>query len=341
MPGARADQGKVVARRFGSPDVLIGVVAAVLAWCGATPARSQDVWPSRPVKLVIPFAAGGATDTLGRVLAQAMAADLGQPIVVENRLGAAGMIGSDAVAKSVPDGYMLLLGTSSTHSILPQLSARLPFDPIVDFTPISQVAEGGSLLVVAPNLPVANVSELVAFAKSAPAALNYASSGVGSIPHLMGAHFAGLAGIRMQHVPYKGSSLSYADLRSGQVQLLFDSLVTALPQVRAGNVRALAITSASRSPQAPDIPTMAETGLPSFTSMTWFGILGPKGMDPRLIRRIEGSIQKGLRSETVKLRYGLLGLEASANGREAFARTIASESDKWKQVISEQKIDAE
>lgn len=324
--------------RFHTCRFLAVALAAALA---TLPALAQDAWPSKPVKLVIPFPAGGATDTLGRVLAQSLATDLGQAFVVENRLGAAGLIGSDAVAKSAPDGYTLLLATSSTHSILPQLSAKLPFDPIADFTPIAEVAEGGSLLVVAPNLPVTNVSELVALGKKSPSSLNYASSGIGSIPHLMGAYFAGLAGLQIQHVPYKGSSLSYPDLKSGQVQLLFDSLVTSLPQARAGNVRALAITSASRSPQAPDIPTMAEAGLPGYTTMTWFGILGPKGMDSRLTQRIAASIQKALRSEAVKTRYSDLGLEASTKGPEEFARTIASESDKWKKVITEQKIKAE
>jgi tripartite-type tricarboxylate transporter receptor subunit TctC len=302
---------------------------------------AQDAWPSKSVKLIVPFPAGGATDTLGRLLAQAISADLGQPVIVENRLGAAGAIGSEAVAKSAPDGYTLLLATSSTHSILPHLSPNVPFDPLADFTPIAEVAEGGSLLVVAPGLPVNSVSQLIAYAKQNPMSVNYSSSGIGSIPHLMGAYFAGMLGLNIQHVPYKGSSLAYPDLKSGTVQIMFDSLVTSLPQHKARNVRALAITSSKRSAQAPDIPTMAEAGLPDFMSMTWFGILGPKGMDPRLTQRVAASIHKALQTPSVKGRYNDLGMEISMQGPEEFARTIASESSKWKKVIVEHKVKAE
>ena len=330
-----------MASRSVSFRLIAAALTAALTSAATPPGFAQQPWPSKPIRMIIPFPAGGATDTLGRVLAQEMATDLGQPVVVDNRPGAAGVIGSDMVAKSSPDGYTLLLATSSTHSILPLLSKQLPFDAVADFTPISEVAEGASLLVVTPNLPVANVSELIEFAKKNPSAINYASSGIGSIPHLMGAYFAGLAGIQIQHVPYKGSSLSYPDLRTGQVQLLFDSLVSALPQVRAGNVRALAITGTSRSPEAPQIPTMAEAGLPDYVSMTWFGILGPKGMDARLTQHIAAVIHKALESSTVRQRYGALGLSPSAKGTEEFARTIATESDRWRKVISDQKISVE
>ena len=319
--------------------IALAIAGACVALYAPT-LRAQDAWPSKPVKLIIPFPAGGATDTLGRVLAQTMATDLGQPVVVENRLGAAGAIGSEAVAKSAPDGYTLLLATSSTHSIAPHLS-KLPFDPIADFTPIAEVAEGGSLLVVAPNLPVNSVAQLIAYARQNPTGVNYSSSGMGSIPHLMGAYFAGLSGLNIQHVPYKGSSLAYPDLKSGTVQVMFDSLVTSLPQHKAGNVRALAITSNKRSPQAPDIPTMAEAGLPAYMSMTWFGILGPKGMDARLTQRIAASIHKALATPAVKGRYNDLGMDTSTQGPQEFARTIASESDKWKKVILEQNVKAQ
>jgi tripartite-type tricarboxylate transporter receptor subunit TctC len=302
---------------------------------------AQEIWPNKLVRLVVPFPAGGATDTLGRVLAQSLSADVGQPVIVENRPGAAGAIGSEAVAKSAPDGYTLLLATSSTHSILPNLSSSVPFDPVADFTPIAEVAEGGSLLVVTPKLPVANVAQLITYARQNKGAVNYASSGVGSIPHLMGAYFAGLAGLQILHVPYKGSSLSYSDLKAGQVQILFDSLVTALPQVKAGNVRALAITSKTRSAQAPDIPTMAEAGLPGYVSMTWFGILGPKGMNPQLTTHIAAAIHNALQSPQLRSRYSNLGMDVSTQGPEQFAHTIARESAKWKKVIREQKVAAE
>ena len=302
---------------------------------------AQDAWPSRPVKLIIPFPAGGASDILGRVLAQTLSAEIGQSVVVDNKLGAAGAIGSEFVARANPDGYTLLLATSSTHSILPYLSTKITYDPILDFTPISGVAEGGSLLVVNTQLPVNNLLQLITYAKQNPGAVNYASSGIGSIPHLMGAYFAGLAGVQLQHIPYKGSSLSYPDLKTGQVQILFDSIVTAYPQVKSGNVKALAITSSKRSQQAPEIPTMAEAGLPTYITMTWFGILGPKAMDPRLTSRIALAIQKALKDPQLINRYRELGMEVSQQKQEEFSKTIAAESEKWKKVIIEQKITVE
>lgn len=319
-------------------------VAALLAGIGLSapsPVLSQTAWPMRPVKLIIPFPAGGATDTLGRVLAQTLERDIGQPVLVENRPGAAGAIGAAVVEKSAPDGYTLLLGTSSTHSILPHLSSKPPYDAINDFTPIAQVAEGASLLVISPSLAVTNVSQLIAMGKDKAGKLSYGSSGIGSIPHLNGAYFAGLAGIQATHIPYKGSSLAYPDMKEGRVDFMIDSIVSALPQARSGTVRALAITSTKRSPLAPDVPTIAESGLPSFQSTVWFGLFGPRSMDPALTTAIATAVRKALQSDELKEKYAGLGVEASALGPADFSRTISSESQKWKKVITDHGIRAE
>lgn len=327
------------ARRHALAAIAAAGLLAGLA--GPLPALSQPTWPSRPVKLIIPFPAGGATDTLGRVLAQTLEKDIGQPVLVENRPGAAGAIGAAVVEKSAPDGYTLLLGTSSTHSILPHLSSKPPYDAINDFTPIAQVAEGASLLVVSPGLAATNLSQLIAMGREKPGRLSYGSSGIGSIPHLNGAYFAGLAGIQATHVPYKGSSLAYPDMKEGRVDFMIDSIVSALPQVRAGTVRALAITSTKRSPLAPEIPTIAESGLPTFQSTVWFGLFGPRSMDPALTAAIAAAVRKALQSDELKEKYAGLGVEASALGPADFARTIAQESQKWKKVITDHGIRAE
>jgi len=300
-----------------------------------------QAWPNKTIKLVVPFPAGGATDTLARSLAQSLQADLGQTVIVENRAGAAGAIGASQVEKSPPDGYTLLVGTSSTHSIAPHLTPKLTYDAFTGFTPISMLSEGASVLVASPALPFTNVAQLIAYAKANPGKLTYGSSGVGSVPHLSAAFFAGTAGIQLQHVPYTGSSLAYPDLKAGRVDLMVDAIITALPQVRAGTVRGLAITSRQRSALAPEIPTLGESGVPGFQSTIWIGLFGPKGMSPAVTNALSAATIKALQSKEVKARYLELGVEAAPSEPVEFAKTLARESDLWKKVITDFKVVAQ
>src|SRR5258708_7685739 len=232
-------------------------------------------YPSRAIRLIVPFPPAGATDIVGRIVAQKLSERLGQPLVVENRPGAGGSLGSElAAAKSAPDGYTLLIATSSTHSIGPSLQ-KLPYDPIRDFAPITHVANVPNVLVVSPALPAKNVKELVALAKSRPGQLNYASSGIGTIVHLNAELFKMLSGVDMVHVPYKGTALSIPDLANGAVAMLFDSLASAMPHIRSGKVRPLAVNAPRRSPLLPEVPTLAEAGIPAFARYPWFGLFSP------------------------------------------------------------------
>ena len=305
---------------------------------GIGSACAQAPWPAKVVRLIVPFPAGGATDILVRGFAQALSEQSGQSIVVENKPGAAGAIGSDIVAKAAPDGYTLLIGTSSTHSIGPHLSRALPYDAQRDFTPIVELAVGTSLMVVSPTLKVANVAEFVALAKSSPRPLTYGSSGIGSIPHLMAAYFAAMAHIEATHIPYKGSSQSYPDLKEGQIDFLFDSIVSAMPQVKAGHVRALAVTGKARSPLAPELPTVAESGVGQYATSTWFGLLGPRAMPPALVAQIHGASIKALKTPAMIARFADLGLDATASTPAEFAATIARDYAMWGEVIRSNNI---
>ena len=229
----------------------------------ALPLQAFAQYPQRALKMIVPFPPAGATDIVGRIVAQKLTERLGQPVVVENRPGAGGSIGSDLVAKAAPDGYTILMATSSTHSIGPALQ-KLPYDPIRDFAAITHVANVPNVLVVSPKLPVANVKELVAYAKAQPGKLNFASSGIGTIVHLNGELFKMITGVDIVHVPYKGTALSIPDLANGSVSILFDSLASVIPHVKAGNVKPLALNGPQRSPLLPDVPTLAEAGLPAF-----------------------------------------------------------------------------
>src|ERR1700694_373212 len=239
-----------------------GALTALLALVAL--GASAQAYPTRPIRLVVPFPAGGTTDILARAAAQKLTESLGQSVVVDNRPGAAGNIGSDIVAKSVPDGYTLLLGTVGTHAIKPSLYAKMPYDHVKDFMPVVLVAAVPNVLVVNPSLPVKSVSDLIKLAKDKPGQINFASSGSGTSIHLSGQLFKTMAGVDMTHVPYKGSSPALTDLIGGQVQIMFDNLPSALQQIKAGKLRAIAVTSAKRAPALPDVPTVAESGLPGF-----------------------------------------------------------------------------
>ncbi|CAB5700086.1 Argininosuccinate lyase [Delftia tsuruhatensis] len=315
--------------------------AAACALLGATalPAPAQQAWPAHPVRLVVPFPASGATDLVARVVAQRMSQDLGQQLVIDNRPGAGGTIGTGEAAKASPDGYTLLFTTSSTHAISPHLMPRLAYRADKDFTPIAEIGGAASILLVTPSLPVRNVQELIAHAKARPGALNYASSGNGTIVHLNSAAFAARAGIQLTHVPYKGTAQSITDLAAGQVHLLFDSIPTGMPHVASGRLRALAVTGDKRSALAPELPTVAESGLPGYSSVTWFGVYGPAGMKPELVARINQAFNKAIQHPEVVASLARQGVEASPPRTPAqFAAMVQADSARWAQVIKDNKI---
>jgi tripartite-type tricarboxylate transporter receptor subunit TctC len=289
-------------------------------------------YPNHAVHVVVPFPAGGPTDVLTRALGQKLSQRWSQPVVVDNKPGAGGAIGSDFVAKSAPDGYTLLMATTSTHSIGPSLQ-KMPYDPVKDFAPVSQVSNATNVLVVSPKLGVSSVRELVALAKAKPGALNFASSGVGTIPHLTGEMFKHMAGVDIVHVPYKGTGLSIPDLANGQVSLLFDSIVTAQTHVKSGNVKALAISSPRRSPLMPELPTMIEAGIAGFESETWFGLLAPAGTPPDIVSRISADTAAALAEADLRARFAAAGAETVGGTPAQLAARIKADAAKWAEVI--------
>ena len=307
-----------------------------------TPSAWAQSWPSRPIRLVVPFPAGGATDLLARAIAQGVGNGFGQPIVVDNRPGAGGTLGSAEVAKALPDGHTLLMCTSSTHSIAPHLNPNLPYKVEADFTPVAQVANATNIVLVPKDLPVASIKELIAYAKARPGQLNYASSGNGTIVNLTAEAFKAQAGVFIVHIPYRGTALAIPDLVSGKVQLLFDSIVSGLPHVKDGKLKALAVTSAKRSPLVPDLPTVAESGLPGFESDTWFGVYGPKGLSADITNRIAAELQRALQKTDVAERLARLGAEPVSNaGPAQFAAMVKADSARWATLIRERKITAD
>jgi tripartite-type tricarboxylate transporter receptor subunit TctC len=305
----------------------------------ATPALAQS-YPSKPIRLIVPFPAGGATDILARALSIKLGEKLGQPLVVENRPGAGGTIGADAAAKSVADGYTLLLATSSTHSIGPAINPKIPYDAVADFTPLGYVATSPNVVLVPNSSPAKSVRELIDYAKKNPGKLNYASSGNGTIVHLTTELFKAMANVYMLHIPYRGTALAIPDLISGKIDVLFDSLVTGLPHVKDGKLRALAVTSAARTTLAADLPAVAEV-LPGFESTTWFGLYGPKGLNADIVLRINAALNAALADPEVKERFARLGAEPTGGSAPRFAQVVKADHDKWKAIIAERKITAD
>ena len=296
-------------------------------------AHAADRWPDRPIHFVVPYPAGGPLDAVARLTAQKVSADVGQPIVVENRPGAGGNIGAEYVARAAPDGYTLLLGAVATHAINPTLYAHIPYDAQKDFEPVTQIASTPNVLIVNPSLPVHSVREFIAYAKAHPGTLNFGSGSTGSAGHLAGELFKRMAGIDMTHVPYKGAAPAMTDLIAGQVQLMFDNLASALTQIKAGKVRALAVTTAKRTPLAPDLPTIAESGLPGFDINTWFGLFVPAKTPQPVVQRLHDEFVKALNAPDVREKMLALGAEPVGNTPAQFAAYIKSESEKYAKVI--------
>ena len=317
---------------------MLGTVSLIVA-CSTGHAQT---WPERPVRLVVPFPAGGATDLVARVIAQRVSKDIGQQVIVDNKAGAGGTIGSAEAAKTTADGYTLLLTTSSTHAISPHLMSRLPYDPIRDFTPILHLADAASVLLVTPSLPVSTMAELIAYAQKHPGQLNYASSGNGTIVHLTTEAFKAQAGVFITHVPYKGTSLAIPDVIAGNVQVLIDAIPSGMPHVKNGRLRALAVTGEKRSALAPELPTVAEAGLPGFSSVTWFGLYAPRGMKPELVSRVHDAFEKAAHTPEVIESLAKLGVEPSPIGSPGkFAAMVSADSQRWARIIRDRKITIE
>ncbi len=311
---------------------LLRAAAALAITCVAAIAHAQG-FPNHPVRIVVPFPAGGTTDILARAVADRFTQDLGQPFIVDNRPGAGGNLGAELVAKAAPDGYTLLMGTVGTHAINPSLYARMPYDHVKDFAPVFLVAGVPNVLVVNPSLPVNTVAELIAYAKANPGKLDFASSGSGTSIHLSGELFKVMAGVSMQHIPYKGSSPALQDLIGGRVQLMFDNLPSSLPFIKAGKLRAIAVTSTARAAALPDIPTIAEAGLPGFEASSWFGLLAPANTPADVVARLNAEGNKWLASPEARDKLLSQGAIAAGGSSADFAAHITAETAKWAKVV--------
>ena len=290
-------------------------------------------YPNKPIKMVVPFLAGGTTDILARAMAAELQKAFGQAVVVENKAGAGGNIGADFVAKSAPDGYTLLMGTVGTHGINVSLYPKMPYDAVKDFAPVSLVAAVPNVLVAAPSFPVNSVKELIEAAKKDPDKITFASSGAGTSIHLSAELFKQLAGVQMTHVPYKGSSAAIPDVMSGQVNIMFDNAPTVMPQIRGGKLKAIAVTTSTRSPALPNTPTIAEMGLPGYEASSWFGVLAPAGTPKEIVDKLSQAIAKSLQTAEIRERLAAQGAAAVGNTPEQFAAHIKSEIDKWAKVV--------
>ncbi|MET0442195.1 MAG: tripartite tricarboxylate transporter substrate binding protein [Casimicrobiaceae bacterium] len=313
----------------------IALVLAAAAAAFAPAASTQTPYPTKPVRVVVPFPAGGTTDILARAASQKLSETWGQQALVDNRPGAGGNIGAELVAKAPPDGYTLLMGTVGTHAINSSLYPKMPYDHVKDFAPVILVAGVPNVLVVHPSLPVNSVQELIAYAKANPGKLNFASSGSGTSIHLSGELFKVMTGVQMTHIPYKGSAPALTDLVGGQVQLMFDNLPSSLAFIKAGKLRALAVTSAQRSPALPDVPTVAESGVPGFEASSWFGLLAPAGTPRDIVTKINADTQKWLASPDAKDKLAAQGAAAAGGSPEDFAKHIQAETAKWARVVKE------
>ena len=320
-------------RRFALGSIASAVVLGA-GLLGGTSALAQ-AYPTKPVTIIVPFAAGGTTDILARIIGQALTAELGQSVVVGNRAGAGGNIGGQAAAKAAPDGHTLFMGTVGTHAINASLYKKMPFDPVKDFAPLTRVANVPNLLVANPAQPYKSVKDLIAYAKANPGKVNFGSSGNGSSIHLSGELFKSLAKVDMQHVPYKGSAPAVTDLLGNQIGIMFDNMPSAIQHVRSGKLVPLAVTTAKRSPELPNVPTIAEAGVPGYEATSWFGMLAPAGTPAPVLAKLNAAIVKVLAQPDVKKKINEQGAEVYSETPEQFAAFIQAESVKWGKVVKE------
>ena len=311
----------------------LAALGAALCLAAAATAQAQAPgYPVKPVKLVVPYPPGGPTDIVARVVAQKLSEQTGQQFIVDNRAGAGGNPGAELVAHSAPDGYTLVVATTA-HAINPSLFKNLGYRLLKDFAPVSQLTGGPLVIVAHPALPANNVAELIALAKAKPGELNFASSGNGQSTHLAAELFDSMAGVKMKHIPYKGSAPALTDVIAGQTQLMFDTMLSAMPHVKSGKLKALAVTSPKRSPVAPDLPTVAESGLPGYEAIAWNGLLAPAGTPPEVVARLNAELRKALALPEVKDKFEAQGFAASWNTPEAFGGFLQVEVDKWAKVV--------
>ena len=307
------------------------ILAIALTAFGSGVVYAQ-VYPKKPIKMIVPFPPGGPTDVQARIIAQMLGVQLGQAVVVENRGGAGGMIGSRMVAKSDPDGYTLLMGASGPQALGPLMAKESPYDPVHDFTALSLVSYSPLMLVVNPKLKATSVKDVIALAKERPGALNYGSFGVGTMSHLAGELFNTMAGVKIVHVPYTGSAPAITALLGGQIDLMLDTVITSLPQVKSGRLRGIAVTKDTRSSAAPDLPTVAET-LPGFVAVSWIGLMGPAGLPKDVVDRLSNAMVKVLGDPTVRERLQAAGAEPVGSDAATFATFIKEERARWEPVV--------
>lgn len=293
----------------------------------------SQAYPARSVRIIVTFPAGGTSDILTRILGQKLSESFGQQVVVDNRAGGSGIIASELAAKAAPDGYTLIMGYVGTHAINPALFAKLSYDPIKDFAPVSLVAVAPNILVIHPSLPVKSTKELIALAKKKPGQLLFSSAGNGSAPHLAGVLFGTMAGVNVVHVPYKGAPQATQDLIAGQVQMQFPTIPVVLPFIKSNRLRAVAVTSLKRSPALPELPTIAESGIPAYEAVSWYGVLGPSGLPRDVIAKLNAEIGRILRLPDIRDSYATQGAEAEPGTPEQFAGLIKSEIQKWGKVV--------
>jgi tripartite-type tricarboxylate transporter receptor subunit TctC len=298
----------------------------------AMPALAQP-WPGRPMRIIVPFPPGGSTDVLARRLAERLAIAFGQPVVVENRPGAGGTTGADLVAKSAPDGLTLLLGVTGSNAIAASLFPNLPYDTVRSFAPVSRLVSAPLILVVNPAMPAQDVAGYIAAARAAPGAITYATPGNGTSMHLTGVMFGQMAGVQLTHVPYRGSAQALTDLVGGQVQSAFADFLVVLPQVRAGAIRALAVTSRERHPLLPEVPTMAESGLPGFEAASWQGLFAPAGTPTAVLERLHAEVARAMQAEEIRDAFARQGFLVEATTPADFAAFVAAETARWAAVV--------
>lgn len=304
---------------------------STLALTDASIAAAANAYPDKPIKLVVPFGAGGTTDLFGRLIGKALGDELKVAVVVENRAGAGGNIGSAQVARSPADGYTLLLGGAGHLVISPSLDPSFPFDPYKDLAPVMMVGTAMNVLVAHPSVPAKSVQELIDYARGKPGEVNFASGGKGGVIHLAGEMFARQAKVQLAHIPYKGSAAAYTDLVAGRVQIMFDNLPSALPYIRSGQVKAIAVTGAARSPQLPDVPTVSEQGLKGYEASSWWGVFAPAGTPAAIIAKLNDALVRGLAKYKEDIER--LGADPSQGTPEGFAAIMRKDGDKWAEII--------
>ena len=307
--------------------------AVALIYTFSTSAQAADTFPTKPVRMIVAFPVAGATDILARVLSQKIGEQIGYQVIVDNRPGAGGTIGSRMAANAAPDGYTLVLGTTSTHAIGPHLYAKRPYDPLTDFTHVTQVATSPIVMMVATQVQATTLKDFIALAKAQPGKLNFGSSGVGTQFHLSGELLKLIAGINMVHIPYKGTALVYPEMIAGQIQVLFDLPIVAIPFIKQGRVRGIGLTGKTRAPTLPDVPTMLEAGVAGYDADLWFGLFAPAQLPQERLARIHAETIKALKAPDMKDRLATLGADPVGSSPEAFSAFMKAENNKWEKVV--------